>query len=60
LQKSVVRTESKRDKEDPPEWIELAIAILGALPTLFTIGTIIYNEVQKVKWPEIKLKWPPW
>ena len=38
-------------EEDPPEWLELIIAILGALPTIFAIATIIYNEAKKARWP---------
>jgi len=41
--------------EDPPEWLELIIAILGALPVLYSTGVVIYDIVTKIKW-----KWPPW
>jgi hypothetical protein len=41
------------DAEDPPEILELIIAVLGALPVLYAIGVAIYNEAKKVK-----LKWP--
>lgn len=45
---------------DPPEWLEIAFLIIGLLPTLLSTAVAIYNELQKVKWPELKIKWPPW
>lgn len=39
------------EKGDPPEIIELIIAVLGALPVLYAIGVAIYNEARKIKWP---------
>jgi hypothetical protein len=40
-------------EEDPPEILELIIAFLGALPALFAIGTALYNEAQKWRWPKL-------
>jgi hypothetical protein len=44
-------------KEDPPEWLEIAFLVIGLLPTLLSTAVAIYNELQKVKWPEIKWPW---